>query len=138
MWRERDFVHIAEEQTRHEDEAARDGGPVLVCDTDALATGVWHERYLGSESALVDAVVASMPPRALYLLTDVRDVRFEDDGLRDGEHLRSWMTARFASVLRENGVPWHLVTGSPQARLAAALRFVEDAMPEWWAFADRR
>jgi HTH-type transcriptional repressor of NAD biosynthesis genes len=133
-WQEWDFVHIAEEQTRREDEAARHGGPVLVCDTDALATSIWHERYMGCASASVDRVADAMPPRALYLLTDVREVAFEDDGLRDGEHLRSWMTDRFASVLAQRGVPWQLVSGPREERLAAALQHVEEVMPKWWAF----
>lgn len=132
-WHEDDFVHIAEEQNRLEDEAARQGGPVLVCDTDALATTIWHERYMGHPSANVDRVAAAMPPRALYLLTDVHDVAFEDDGLRDGEHLRSWMNDRFAAVLARSGVPWRLVTGSRTERLAGALRHVDDVMPAWWA-----
>jgi HTH-type transcriptional regulator, transcriptional repressor of NAD biosynthesis genes len=135
VWSESDFVHIAAEQTRLEDEAARHGGPVLVCDTDALATCVWHERYRGGGSAVVDAVAAAMPPRALYLLTDHREVPFEDDGLRDGEHIRPWMTDRFAQVLRSARVPWKPVTGTPDERLAVALKHVDDAMPAWWAFA---
>ncbi len=24
------------------------GGPILICDTDAFATTLWHEHYLGS------------------------------------------------------------------------------------------
>ena len=133
QWTEADFVHIAEVQTAREQEAARHGSPVLVCDTDALATCVWHERYRGSSSAPLVQVASTMPPRALYLLTDVHAVPFEDDGLRDGEHLRSWMTERFVEVLTASGVPWHLVTGSPSERLAAALRHVDDALPAWWA-----
>ena len=86
VWTEEDFVEIAREQNRREDEAARQGGPVLVCDTDAMATAIWHERYLGAPSASVERVADAMAPRALYLLTDHADVPFEDDGLRDGEH----------------------------------------------------
>ena len=134
VWHDDDFTHIAEEQTRREGVAAREGGPVLVCDTDALATCVWHERYRGHVSASVRAIASAMPPRALYLLTDHRGVAFEDDGLRDGEHLREWMSERFAQMLRGGTVPWHLVTGSPEERLAESLRHVDDAMPVWWPF----
>ncbi|HEV7990717.1 MAG TPA: AAA family ATPase [Gemmatimonadaceae bacterium] len=135
-WHEADFAHIAEEQTRREAAAARDGGPVLVCDTDALATRLWHERYLGHPSASVDAIASAMPPRALYLLTDHRGVSFEDDGLRDGEHVREWMTGRFAQVLDAGSVPWRLVTGSREERLAAALRHLAETTPSWWPFLD--
>ncbi|MEO6525542.1 MAG: AAA family ATPase, partial [Gemmatimonadaceae bacterium] len=134
-WQEDDFVHVAVVQTRREQEAARDGGPVLVCDTDALATRVWHERYRGTASARVADVASSMPTRALYLLTDHRDVAFEDDGLRDGAHRRPWMTERFASELAQGTVPWHLVSGTQGERLDAALRHVDEVMPLWWPFA---
>jgi HTH-type transcriptional repressor of NAD biosynthesis genes len=39
VWPSSAFVEIAMEQNRREDEEARKGGPVLVCDTDACATG---------------------------------------------------------------------------------------------------
>lgn len=131
-WHEADFTHIAEEQTHRENVAARDGGPVLLCDTDALATCVWHERYRGHRSASVEAIAAAMPARALYLLTDHHGVAFEDDGLRDGEHLREWMNERFAQVLDAGAVPWRLVSGSREERLAAALRHVDDAVRASW------
>jgi len=137
VWAEEDFVDIAREQNRREDEAARRGGPVLVCDTDAMATAIWHERYLGSSSARVEEVAGAMAPRALYLLTDHADVPFEDDGLRDGEHVRAWMNARFAEVLRASGVPWHLVSGPPDERLRVALRHIDDAARVWWPFVEQ-
>ncbi|MBW8770933.1 MAG: AAA family ATPase [Gemmatimonadetes bacterium] len=134
VWTEEDFVEIACEQNRRENDAARRGGPVLLCDTDAMATAIWHERYLGSRSASVERVAEAMPPRALYLLTDHADVPFEDDGLRDGEHLRAWMNARFADVLRAGATPWHLVSGPPDERVRLALQHIDDAMRRWWPF----
>jgi NadR type nicotinamide-nucleotide adenylyltransferase len=44
VWHSEDFTDIATEQCRQEEQAARCGSPVLVCDTDALATCIWHER----------------------------------------------------------------------------------------------
>ena len=137
VWTEEDFVAIAREQNRREDEAARQGGPVLLCDTDAMATAIWHERYLGARSVRVEGIADAMAPRALYLLTDHAGVPFEDDGLRDGEHLRAWMNARFAEVLRTGRTPWHLVSGTPDERLRLALRHIADATRAWWPFVER-
>ncbi len=134
VWGEEDFVTIAETQSASEAEAARGGGPVLVCDTDALATTVWHERYRGGPSARVQAVAAAMLPRALYLLTDHEGVPFEQDGLRDGEHLRPWMTGRFREVLAASGVPWVALQGPPEARLHQALRAVDARVEAGWGF----
>lgn len=47
VWTAADFDAVAAEQTRLEEEAAATGSPLLVCDTDALATAVWERRYLG-------------------------------------------------------------------------------------------
>ncbi len=50
VWTGDDFENIAVEQTRLEERAAREGSPLLVCDTDAFATTVWERRYLAAVS----------------------------------------------------------------------------------------
>ena len=124
-WRTGDFTHIARRQLADEDEAARLGGRLLICDTDALATSVWHERYLGSPSPRVRALAAGRR-YDLYVLTG-DDIPFVQDGTRDGEHLRGWMTGRFREVLAERDEPWIEVRGTPGQRLAAATARI-DAM----------
>jgi HTH-type transcriptional repressor of NAD biosynthesis genes len=121
-WSSTDFEHIACRQLSDEAaaarEAARTGSRLLVCDTDALATAVWHERYLGTRSAAVERLAAGRS-YALYILTG-DDIPFVQDGTRDGEHLRSWMTARFRRVLAAQTTPWIEVRGGRMERLAAA------------------
>ncbi|HET9168804.1 MAG TPA: AAA family ATPase [Actinospica sp.] len=135
-WTDEDFVAVARRQNTDEDRAARGGGPVLVCDTDALATTVWQERYTGAITAEVHAAAATMPPRALYILTSDRGVPFEDDGLRDGEHLRPWMTGRFREVLAAQDVPWIEVVGDRAERLLQALEAVDAMLAAGWGLAD--
>ena len=135
MWQTDDFVTVASEQCRQEHLAARHGSPVMICDTDALATRIWHERYMGRNSAAVAAIAAAMPARALYLLASNEGVPFEDDGLRDGEHLRTWMNERFRSALAGQSVPWLEVRGSPAERCAAALSAVDGLLATAWQFA---
>lgn len=120
VWTTDEFVHIAKVQTAMEDEAARLGGPLLICDTDALATEIWHERYLGSEAPAVFDIADSRLP-ALYIVTDHEGVPFEQDGVRDGEHIRAWMTGRFMEVLKARGLNHMLVTGPPMVRLEKAI-----------------
>ncbi|MFC7092951.1 AAA family ATPase [Jeongeupia naejangsanensis] len=126
-WHADDFTRIAAEQTRRENDAASECGPVLVCDTDALATCIWHERYRGTRHPGVESIAAAMPSRQLYLLTDHADVPFENDGLRDGETLRPWMTQRFAEVLAGQSVPWLRLAGCRATRLTKALAAVDAA-----------
>lgn len=121
-WSTGDFTVIARTQQEWEDASARQaevspslGVPLLFCDTDALATAVWHERYMGFRSPEVERVAASRR-YALYVLTDC-DIPFEQDGTRDGEHLREWMTDRFADALSEREEPWLKVSGSVDERM---------------------
>jgi NadR type nicotinamide-nucleotide adenylyltransferase len=117
-WRTDDFVHIARQQQADEDAAARCGGRLLVCDTDALATSIWHERYLGTSSAQVTRLAAARS-YMLYILTD-DDIPFVQDGTRDGEHIRGWMTERFRRALAARTEPWIEVRGTRDERLADA------------------
>lgn len=132
-WSAADFIEVAQAQNAAEDLAARDGAPILVCDTDARATAIWQERYLRVVSAQVRA--AARTP-ALYLLTDHAGVPFEADGLRDGERLRGWMTERFRTELSAVGAPVVEVSGPPAARLAAALDACDALLASGWALAD--
>jgi nicotinamide riboside kinase len=96
-WRSDEFTFIALEQARMEDALAALANRVLVCDTDPLATAIWHERYMGSSS---EAVLAIADKRSydLYVVTDV-NIPFARDDIRDGESFREWMQGRFIEEL---------------------------------------
>ncbi|MBT1188873.1 AAA family ATPase [Streptomyces sp. CJ_13] len=130
-----EFPVIARRQDADEERAARLGSPVLFCDTDSFATGIWHERYMHGRNAEVERIAAGRR-RDLYLLTDHADVPFEDDGLRDGPHLRPWMTGRFREELERTGRRFLVVAGDREARLARAVAAVDELLGEGWHFAD--
>jgi NadR type nicotinamide-nucleotide adenylyltransferase len=136
VWTTEEFALIAKQQCADEEGAARAGGPVLVCDTDALATSVWHERYVGGSSTAVVEIAAAMPPRTLYVLTSHEGVPFEDDGLRDGEAVRGWMTDRFREVLREQAAPWIEVSGTCGQRVGRSLEAIDQGLADGWHLAD--
>ncbi|MWB98986.1 AAA family ATPase [Agromyces seonyuensis] len=133
-WRSDEFDLIVDRQIALEDAALRRiPAPVLVCDTDVLATAIWHERYVGAPAPRLLARAAAHRP-ALYVLTG-DDIPFVQDGTRDGEHLRHGMQERFRAVLAYAGVPWLEVRGARDARLAAALSAVRRMLAERHAFA---
>ena len=63
----------------------------------------------------------------LYLLTDV-DVPFEQDGYRDGEHIREWMHHRFIERLQETRRRFLVLSGSRAERVLAAQKAVHSAL----------
>lgn len=119
VWTTADFVAIAREQNALEGREAAVTGPVLICDTDAFATAIWHERYLGARSAALEALAIARP--SLYLLTHHDDVVFEADQIRDGERFRAWMTEAFVERLRGGVHRLLSVRGTRDERVAAAL-----------------
>jgi HTH-type transcriptional regulator, transcriptional repressor of NAD biosynthesis genes len=134
-WRPEEFAEIAREQVRRADEAARSANRVLVCDTNALATALWHRRYLGGHSAALEAV-AGRERCDLYLLTG-DEIPFVQDGLRDGEHVRQEMHRWFEQALAAQGVPWRTLRGSPDERLREAAALVQ-ALFDGSAWSPRR
>jgi len=132
-WRSDEFVDIARRQNELEDRAACLGGPVLICDTDAFATGIWHERYQGSASADVDLLARKHP---LYLLTHHRGVPFEQDGIRDGESIREWMTDRFIDALAMTGRRTVVLSGTIDQRVAQGLAAIDELLAQGFHLAD--
>jgi nicotinamide riboside kinase len=121
---------IAAEQNRLEDEAARAGGPVLVCDTDAFAAGIRHERLLGRRSAEVDSLARAHP---LYLVAHPEDVAIPDDARREAE--RRFMTRMWTERLEATGRRWRCVRGSREARVDAALAAIDELLARGWELA---
>lgn len=126
QWRSEEFIHIAQRQIELEDGLAERANRVLICDTDALATAIWHERYVRTRSPEVEAL-AAVRRYDLYLLT-ATDIPFVQDGIRDGEHLREWMTGRFREELEQRRLRWVLLRGNHEQRMRSAIEQIDTAL----------
>jgi HTH-type transcriptional repressor of NAD biosynthesis genes len=123
-------------QTGLENSAAREGSPLLVCDTDAFATSVWERRYLGREARPPQSWATQLPRRDVYLLTDHANVPWHDDGLREGDlDIRAAMTTWFEDALTAAGHSWVLLTGSLEQRVDLAVRTVDQMVQTRCRFA---
>ena len=122
-WTSNEFAVIAQEQNNQEDSAARNSGGLVVCDTDAFATSVWHERYMDGRSPDVEHLALGRH-YDLYILTG-EEIPFVQDGTRDGEHIRSWMNDQFRYKLSLWGKPYLEVHGDKNTRLALATKCID-------------
>ena len=127
-WRSEEFATIAQQQQHSEDAAARRANRVLICDTNAWTTRLWHQRYLGEFSPAVEAIAARGQAN-LYLLTNV-NIPFVQDGIRDGEAIREAMHAQFVAELGAQDVPWMVVSGDHQTRLKRAVEAIEERLQD--------
>lgn len=125
-WDPDEFLHIAFEQQRREDEAARRADPLLVCDTDAFTTSIWYEFYLRERPKRWP-----LPPSriALYLLA-FPDVPFVADRIREGEHRRYWMHERFVTELTQLGKRFVVLQGGYDDRFEAAIAAIDALIAE--------
>jgi HTH-type transcriptional repressor of NAD biosynthesis genes len=136
-WTTEEFKHIARTQAKREDAAARTANRILFCDTDAFATGLWHERYLGRPSPEVEAIAAGRVSDLYFLTGD--EIPFVQDGLRDGEHIRHEMHTAFERKLASTGRRYLVVRGPHEERVQKASSHVESllsrqAVPRWPAW----
>ncbi len=131
-WDENEFIHIAQKQNEIEDFMARKAGPVMFCDTDALSTGVWHERYRWYRSQAVEKHIRNHYAR--YFITDQAEVALEQDGTRDGnDQIRADMQDRIVERILENPVALlTMVEGGPKMRLAHAADIVDGHLDRGW------
>jgi NadR type nicotinamide-nucleotide adenylyltransferase len=124
-WRSEEFEHIARVQCWYEDFLAGFAERVLVCDTDAFTTAVFHEAYLGEPPSGFDDLVVRVYD--VYVVCGL-DVPFEHDGLREFEEIRRRHHETYVAHARASGSPWLLVEGSAEERLAAAKTAVDEVL----------
>jgi NadR type nicotinamide-nucleotide adenylyltransferase len=128
-WESPEFELIARRQRELEHAAARAGGPLLICDTDAFATAIWHERYVGTRAAAnLGGADAEFCAQRLYLLTHPDDVPFVQDGVRDGVRVRHAMTDCFVARLQQSGRRWQWLRGERAAREQRALAILDELL----------
>jgi NadR type nicotinamide-nucleotide adenylyltransferase len=124
-WQSWEFTHIARVHSWYEDFLAGLARRVLLCDTDAFTTAVFHEAYLGTPATGFDELAARRYD--LYVVCGL-DVPFTHDGWREFEAQRLWMHERLLDHARESGSPWVIVEGQHDARLRAAVDAIDDVL----------
>ncbi|MFO1251933.1 MAG: AAA family ATPase [Inhella sp.] len=112
-----DLLHIAREQRRLEDEAARQGPVALVCDTAPLTT-LGYSLWLGLPAA-PELIERARQPYAAWLLCR-GDFPFAQDGTRRDARFRAQQEAWYRQMLA--GQPVIELSGAVAQRLRQAER----------------
>jgi len=123
-WNDEDFYRIGRLQQAYEAEMAKRSDGVIVCDTNAVATELWQRRYMGRTTTEMSRI-AARDKADLYIITG-DEIPFVQDGIRDGEHIRHRMHRWFINHIKKTGVPYLIISGSPEARLAIATKAAKD------------
>jgi NadR type nicotinamide-nucleotide adenylyltransferase len=122
-WTTDEFRRIAAAQRRLEEDLARKATRgLLVADTDALVTAVWHERYLGEPDPVLDEMASTTPPD-LYLICD-DEIPWSQDGTRESKADRRWMQEAMTERANASGAAVAHISGAPAARLERAVEAI--------------
>ena len=120
------FRLIAEAQATVEDDAARWGGPPLICDTNPFVTAVFHEAYLGRPDPQLEAAARARRYH-LFLVCDPGDVfsnRITPGCGMKGER-RAWMHRRYCEYAESHGAPVAHLAGSRDDRRNQAIAAID-------------
>jgi HTH-type transcriptional regulator, transcriptional repressor of NAD biosynthesis genes len=85
---------------------------------------VWHRRYLGRDDPQLEALIARTRPH-LYLVC-APDLPWVQDGTRESRAERDAMHADTVRRVEASGVPWLLLSGPHDTRLATALARIDE------------
>lgn len=114
---------IAQEQERRVDDAAAGGG-IVIADTTSLMVAI-YSAMLFKDGTLYQFALARQRQYHVTLVTGL-DLPWVADGLqRDGPHVREPVDALVRSALADAGVPYRVVYGTGEARLANALHAID-------------
>jgi NadR type nicotinamide-nucleotide adenylyltransferase len=120
-----DLVRIAQTHDAFARMLLKQGADPLVLDTDPLMTAVWAEMLFGRRDPWFDGWANTAD---LYLLFDI-DLPWVEDGTRmfGTPELRQRFFELSRAELERRGVRWARVSGTGEARFAAALSAVRAA-----------
>jgi NadR type nicotinamide-nucleotide adenylyltransferase len=123
-----DQFHIASTQRAREDAVAPDAEGYLFCDTAPLMTAVYSRHYFdGIDERLAALADAHADDYALTLVT-APDIPWVADGLqRECEQVSVIINRMLMEELAARAIPYVLVSGDPQQRLAQVERLLARA-----------
>lgn len=127
-WESTEFVHIAEAQSAMEDTLATCANKLLICDTNAFATMLWHERYMDAANDIVEKIASQRKQLYdLYIVTG-DEIPFVQDGLRDGEAIRHQMHESFELRVADQDIPYYVLRGSREERKREAIAVCDELL----------
>ena len=118
-----DIARIAFGQAETEEALARQANRLLICDTDLVTTTIYSEHYFGRCPHIVQRL-ADERRYDLVLLLDI-DLPWAADLQRDLPHRRAEFRDRFLHETISRRLPYVVIRGQGQARLAAAIAAVD-------------
>lgn len=99
---------------------------VLVCDTDWTVLYIWEQYRFAPQKALIQ-IPENASDQVFYGLC-TPDFTWQPDPLREHPHERDALFAQYEQLLRAQNLPFTVLSGSPEKRLAQILQTVQNIL----------
>ncbi len=123
-YRQDDIIAISREQIRREKQALTSARRYLFCDTELIVSKIWEVYKYGECHPWILEQIKSNPCD-LYLLCNI-DLPWEPDPLREYPHMRGFFFNWFKKELKRYGLPYRIISGNREQRLANAVAEIEE------------
>ena len=123
-YQEADLLEIAKAQLTWEDDRAILADKYLFCDTNLVVLKIWsQDKYGKTDPWIVDQI--SQRKYDFYLLSYI-DIPWKDDPQREHPQRRKEFFNIYLNFLESNQLPYGIVMGIEDDRLACAIKLLEN------------
>ena len=120
-----DYVHIATHHRKLEERCILESNRFLFVDTNAITTMFWCYAYEGSGLSALTNLARAAETRYDQVFVCNDDIPFVQDGWRDDHIWRARQQSLILYDLTVRGVPYSLISGSLEVRLAQVKAVLE-------------
>jgi HTH-type transcriptional regulator, transcriptional repressor of NAD biosynthesis genes len=124
-----DYVVIAREHRRREDDATKRSNRYVFVDTNAITTMFFSHYYNRSSLPELRALADQCASRYRHVIVCNDDIPFEQDGWRDNEVWRGRMQGMVLHDLAVRDIAFHVVSGSVDERIDQVRSILGGATP---------
>lgn len=119
-----DLLEIAKGQVVWEDDKSNEAGEYLFCDTNLIVIKVWSDYKYGATDPWI---LQDLKERKydFYLLGNI-DLIWRPDPQREHPKLRKYFFDIYENYLKENNLPYGIVSGIEDARVKCAQELIKD------------
>lgn len=130
IWRSEEFNIIAHTQAWMEDYLATMANKVIIVDTDAYVTSVFHYEYMGTENKELEEFASSRPIYDLYIVPDIATPFHQDHLDSRSEERRIRMHNTYLKHIESIGGRVLHVSGTTEERVEASITLIAQILKE--------
>jgi NadR type nicotinamide-nucleotide adenylyltransferase len=118
-----DLEIIARKQLDLEQEAMKKANTLLFCDTTLITLRIWAELEFQVTPPFIAGQLSEIPYDHYFITNN--EIAWHADPLRQNKHSRELLFAMNEAEVQKSGIPYTVISGKEQERLAMAIQVTD-------------